>query len=420
MSRLRRAKSPPFKADTTTPSSGKKGDGGTGEKGNIGPENPATCDCDEALAQVKKWLDDDKRAGPFLSIRCTPDVFVTTANLLESRGDLPRMARDYDPATMTWYLRVRPHVLHEVGHSMLDGIKSMVVPQLQSGRFSGLANRLVWTHASPTCELSNNGKKEPDTSLMMRGRSLPTVVFEVGYSQSRAKLRLDAKRWLEQGRGLDGAHELKRKRGGEVRPVMLVVLISFEGLRPSDARQVDYTEVDFDAPGKTKPLSIFVEMWRLMPVGLEARVTRAAPESVATMCERKQFFPEVDPKGSVTIYLTDLLGSDKIEDPEGLVNYSIPLRVFLNAYEERLSMFREDEEDADVDDRIVVNQADVCANVAGEISGAAAVPGLGEVTGVGGSFGLGEFSAEGEGEGDWPVFGLGEFLVEGEGEERET
>lgn len=252
---------------------------------------------------------------------------------------------------------------------MLQGIKAVVVPKLERGKFARLAQRLVWAHASPTCDLpggpgeAQRGKKEPDTALMMMGRALPTIVFEVGYSESRAKLRTDARRWLETGRDLGGG--LKRKRGNErLEPVMLVVLISFEGKRPSEDGGVDYTEVDYDAPGQLKALEIYVEMWRLMPVADMKPTTRSNQDAglnfAPTMCEREQFFPSAD--GAVTVYLTDLLGVDNVDDPSNRVKYRIPLRVFLMAYQERLSMFARkkdiEEGKAEYGDRIGVSSAD--------------------------------------------------------------
>lgn len=366
LSSLRRAKTPPFNTqkalsiDDNAPDGGQQQSTGKAEIGPVSSHHifPAL-GCEEALAKVRTWLD-NKRPGPFLSIQCTPEVFATTANFLDSKGELPRMARDYDPETMTWHLRVHPHILHEVSATMMRGIELLVRPKLENSRFAKAAKDLVWTHASPTCSLSKDGRKEPDTALMMRGRSLPTVVFEVGYSQSRAKLRLDAKRWLETGRAADG--RLKRMRGDEgCRPVMLVVIISFEGQRPSDAHEVDYTEEDYELPGNTKPLNIFVEMWRLMP-DQERHTTRAVSESgtfLPKMCERKQFFPEVNPADTVTIYLTDLLGSDMIRDPENLVKYQVPMTVFLNAYEERRSMFGKEESWAENESWFVVTEGDV-------------------------------------------------------------
>lgn len=63
------------------------------------PASPCL-DADNALAHVKRWIDEG-RPGPFLSIHCTPEVFMTATRLLDSQGSLPRLARDYDPATMT-------------------------------------------------------------------------------------------------------------------------------------------------------------------------------------------------------------------------------------------------------------------------------------------------------------------------------
>lgn len=43
-----------------------------------------------------------------------------------------------------------------------------------------------------TAELPNGGVKEPDAGIGLTKRALQTIVIEVGYSESRAKLRLDA------------------------------------------------------------------------------------------------------------------------------------------------------------------------------------------------------------------------------------
>ncbi|KAL0638345.1 hypothetical protein Q9L58_002651 [Maublancomyces gigas] len=125
------------------------------------------------------------------------------------------MARDFDPNTGIWHLRSRPHILHEIGDPITGEIKSQ---------------------GSDTTALPNGGVKEPDAGIGLTKRALQTIVIEVGCSESRAKLRLDAQRWLQTG--LPDRSRVKRKReldedaaNVNPRPVMLVMLISFEGQR---------------------------------------------------------------------------------------------------------------------------------------------------------------------------------------------
>ncbi|KAL0639053.1 hypothetical protein Q9L58_001935 [Maublancomyces gigas] len=201
---------------------------------------------------------------------------------------------------------------------------------------------------------------------MLRGRPLPTIVIEVGYSESLPRSRLDAHRWLTKAGVSEEGEERKRKRDGAENGVgvMLVMLISYEGKRPSEDHGIAYSSVDEvneAEAGETgtdpesaehglspnqkqlKPLSIWVEMWRLQPAPL-APATRANPNmpDPATLQphlnERKQFFPSTA-DDSVTILLQDVFGAEKVRNPGNAVKWNLPFSVFRKAYEERLEIF---------------------------------------------------------------------------------
>lgn len=345
-----------------------------------GTISPPSIGVNDAFDRITKWISSD-RPGPFLTIHCTPEVFASTAKRLEAQGHLPQITRDYDPRTMAWHIRGRPHFLHELGNIVLRRIEDLAHPKLSEGKFAPLARKLVWNSGSNTSRLPSLGSKEPDASLGMVNRALPTIVIEVGYSESRAKLRLDAARWLQTGQ-LDDT-ERKRKRedeGGSVttlkpRPVMLVILISFEGQRPSEDVGIDYSEQDYEltgdphAPGP-KPLSIFVELWRLRAGSDSRPATRSnSPDSpdlalYPDMCERKRFFPEdTESEDWITLFATDFFGTDKVKDSRNASKFKIPLSFFREAYAVKLSMYQAEKMDAegnivDDDDSLIVVTSD--------------------------------------------------------------
>lgn len=332
----------------------------------------------ELRVRFLKWLNTG-RVIP-LDLPCTRDGYISTARLLETEGLLPRMARDFDPTTNTWHIRSRPHILHEIGHPVIGEIKSLLQPQLAQSVLGGLSNKLIWHRGSETTPLPNGGVKEPDAGIGLEKRALPTIVIEVGYSESRAKLRLDAHRWLQTG--LPDRSRVKRKRGepGEdtstinPRPVMLVILISFEGKRPSVLdNEFEYSEIDFDdadsdgsaphaAPLKTpKPLTVWVELWRLLPAEPGRPTTRSNTVLTPTMADRKRFWPapEQGDGDFVELFATDIFGSDKVRDPGNTRRFKVPLLLFHGVMRKQMSIMNAVEEasgevTSDSDDDVVV------------------------------------------------------------------
>lgn len=202
-------------------------------------------DTADAYAFIDRWLSAD-RPGPFLELHCPPHIFASTTTKLSLANKLPRLARDYNPLTQIWHIRSHAHILHEVAGSIQLGLRDLITPPLTRGKFAGLAQRLVWGAASPTVQLphESGGTKEPDSCLMLRGRPLPTIVIEVGYSESLPWLRLDAHRWLTKAGVSDKERERKRDGTENGVGVMLVMLISYERKRPSDDQGIAYSSVD--------------------------------------------------------------------------------------------------------------------------------------------------------------------------------
>lgn len=330
-------------------------------------EKPKLFSQNEAFEHVADWFAKD-RPGPFLSVHCAPDIFLATSKQLAAKGILPPFAHDYNPRTQIWHIRGRPHILHELGSSVLRSIENIVVPSLNSSpRLGRLAPLISWNSKSPRCELGKKlGCKEPDASLFLSDRVLPTVVFEVGFTESRRKLRSDAARWLHTGNPEEA--DRKRKRDDNsllmVRPIMLVVLVSFEGKRPADDTDIHYDDADYDEetpPSTPKPLKIYVEMWRLQSAPEARQLTRAnSPQHlmVPTMCERKQFYSpqDGDNRRFVTVYAEDIFGTDHVSDPRRLVKWKIPLEKFREGYEDNLGIFRRKqmENDGTADDPEIV------------------------------------------------------------------
>lgn len=247
------------------------------------------------------------------------------------------MARDFDPATNTWHIRSRPHNLHELSHPIIGELKSLLQPQLARTVLPNLSHKILWHRGSDTTLLPNGGVKEPDAGIGLENRTLPTIVVEVGYSETRTKLRLDAHRWVQTG--LPDRSRVKRKRGedGEAvsdinpSPVMLVILISFEGQRLADQTDFQYSEIDaVDEQGTVKPLTVWVELWRLAPVTQERPKTRGTMVLIPTMMDRKRFWPACDPEEPdfVQIFATDIFEGDKIHDPGNSTRFNVPLVLF--------------------------------------------------------------------------------------------
>lgn len=275
--------------------------------------------------------------------------------------------------------------MHEIGNKVLHGIEKQLMPQLSTGPFAALAPRIEWFLGSPTTELAAGGTKEPDASMGIRGRKRPTIVIEVGYTESLQRLRMDARRWLTAE--VEGGGRGKRKR--EVNgPVMLVVLISYEGLLPDatitnklskktpaedtgktprgqpanenpgpvdsnnkphfkagaaadaelGALKSSDTSITDNAEATTEsPFSIFVELWRNLPVTSPSRTTRAASTVThePVQCERHRFYPSLDPADPVdriTLYATDLF-AEWVHDPSRKRSWKLPLALLKDAYE---------------------------------------------------------------------------------------
>lgn len=259
------------------------------------------------------------------------------------------------------------------------------MPQLSTGPFAALASRIEWFLGSPTTELAAGGIKEPDASMGIRGRKRPTVVIEVGYTESLQRLRMDARRWL--------TTEVEGKRKMEVNgPVMLVVLISYEGLLPdtttttnkfpSKTPAEDTSKIPRDQPANENPkpadnnhkphlkaseaaaadaapdldtsitnnteaettikppFSIFVELWRNPPVTSSSSPSHTT-QAVSTVthepvqCERHRFYPSLDPADPVegiTLYATDLF-AEWVYDPGRKRSWKLPLALLKDAYE---------------------------------------------------------------------------------------
>lgn len=313
-----------------------------------------------------KWLNSGRLVP--LDLHCSRDVYISTARLLEIENLLPRMARDFDPTTDTWHLRSRPHILHEIGHPVIGEMRALLQPQLSQSVLGRLSNKIVWHRGSDTTPLPNGGVKEPDAGIGLEHRALPTIVIEVGYSESRAKLRLDAHRWLQTG--LPDRSMVKRKRGDtdeedtsniNPRPVMLVMLISFEGKRPSIVdKEFNYSESDFadgDVDGRIlpkalKPLTVWVELWRLSPVEAVRPMTRSNTGRAPTMADRKRFWPSPDPNEPdfIELFATDIFGGDKVRDPGNTTRFKIPLVLFQNVLRVQMSLMKAQEAGEPVSD----------------------------------------------------------------------
>lgn len=155
---------------------------------------------------------------------------------------------------------------------------------------------------------------------------------------------------------------MKRKRGDHdeeedthntnPRPVMLVILISFEGERPSIQGDFKYSKCDFangDLDGGTttmspKPLTVWVELWRLAPTDT-GPATRGNTGRAPAMDDRKRFWPEPDPNECdfVELFATDIFGGDMVRDPANKTRFKIPLLLFQEVLNTQISMMKAQE-----------------------------------------------------------------------------
>lgn len=155
---------------------------------------------------------------------------------------------------------------------------------------------------------------------------------------------------------------MKRKRGDHdeeedtpttnPRPVMLVILISFEGERPSIQGDFKYSKCDFanvDLDGGTttkapKPLTVWVEHWRLAPTDT-GPATRGNTGRAPVLEDRKRFWPEPDPNESdfVELFATDIFGGDMVRDPGNKTRFKIPLLLFQEVLNTQMSMMKAQE-----------------------------------------------------------------------------
>jgi len=71
----------------------------------------------------------------------------------------------------------------------------MQVPHINEYVYS-LIQHIIWVHLPPAFQLGPR-KKEPDAGIRPILSRLPSVVLEVGDSESLTQLKIDAKLWLE-------------------------------------------------------------------------------------------------------------------------------------------------------------------------------------------------------------------------------
>ncbi|KAF8440670.1 hypothetical protein BGX38DRAFT_1205258 [Terfezia claveryi] len=259
------------------------------------------------------------------------------------------------------------------------------MPQVNSYMtLANLASSIVWHGGRPSIRMvdregNKKAEKVPDASIRMHDRRFPTVVVEVGKTQSLRSLRAAGKLWFAHSLEIPGTmgQELNMGNLGQVEKppgIELVILVDFaKGARTQEHGGEDDGEDEEQhvaaddnaeeqrnattpvADGDSHPTEprgkdfthVYLELWRrcnpsycrsasrvqgieVLPPGPQTRSSTSGLQSNPHMCQRLQIYPPLATadQGIATFYLTDFVGSDSFEDPDGTMHMDVPTQIF--------------------------------------------------------------------------------------------
>ncbi|KAF8432189.1 hypothetical protein BGX38DRAFT_1276874 [Terfezia claveryi] len=339
--------------------------------------------------QVDKFVFGGRSVGDSLSLVITPTVFDELCLHLDAKA---RYTYDYSSRRLV--IHGLPTYYHEISDpiitALLQSFDTHLMPEVN--RYMTLANltsRIVWHGGGPSIRMvdsegNKKAEKVPDASVRMRNRPFPTVVVEVGKTQSLRSLRAAAKLWFAHALEIPGTtgHGLNmRNLGQREKPsgVELVILVDFakggrtqEDVGDHDGEEEVQTVQYLGANRKggehsnaappledghshpTEPSGkdfthVYIELWRCcnpsycrsaqpiqhmaaLPPSRQTRSSMSGLQPKPHMCQRLQIYPPLAPADQgiqvATFYLTDFVGSDSFEDPTGRMHMDVPLQIF--------------------------------------------------------------------------------------------
>jgi hypothetical protein len=115
-------------------------------------------------------------------------------------------------------------------------------------------------------QLHGEHRKEPDDCIVPSGYDTPTLVFEIGSSESLGDLRLDAKQWLETPNFI----------------VRHSCLLSFSNNFSTQVQLVIILSIDNPAPVDPTTPRIKIEHWRSVP----ASYSQCSPQACARIAQK--------------------------------------------------------------------------------------------------------------------------------------
>ena len=311
--------------------------------------------------------------GNSLFLEVPPAVFDTLGLHLKAKTRYT-----YDYATSHLLIHGLPTAYHEVGTPIIRALENHFHSQLgprvrKSSALANLQSDIVWNYGALSVRMLDNqgnrkAEKVPDVSIGIDGRQFPTVVVEVGKTQSLRSLRAAGRLWFAHELAIPSEEQSVRNSGREEKSpqIELVILIDFSnGPRngteePSESHGV---EVQADTPGghshsehrgphdtNKKFTHVYLELWRScnpsscrsalqqhIPASHSHRQTRSSTSRVRLnpqMCQRLQIYPlAYAHHETATFYLSDFVGSEVFNDPNGKWRMDVPAMVFGNCVE---------------------------------------------------------------------------------------
>ncbi|KAF8415694.1 hypothetical protein EV426DRAFT_703865 [Tirmania nivea] len=273
-------------------------------------------------------------------------TFATLSPLLPER-----IKYCYTSSTSDLVIHKFPANSHEIGPLLLlnlyDAFKKDQ-PTYQSRILQELAGQIVWSMGTPSVKGHNGSERVADACVGRKKRLTPTVVVEVGWSQTLKSLREKAKQWLEMIKGIEC--------------VELVMCVHYErssrevedegGANEQDGLQDGFNDREQRNQGEIQqqgPVSL--ELWRLCPPGSCRAIsnptrilsypssprpntrstTRTAalptPPPIPHLCQRLKIFPTPS-STKATFLLTDILGRDALKDDMGRFRWEVEMGLF--------------------------------------------------------------------------------------------
>jgi len=332
----------------------------------------------QVRAHVDKFLLSGRSVGDSLNLVISPAVFDELCLHL-----VANTRYTYDYSTSRLIIHGLPTYYHEIGTPILGVLsrcfESQLGPKVNDyAALVDLASSIDWHGGGPSIRMvdgqgNKKAEKVPDASMGMADRRFPTVVVEVGKTQSLRSLRAAGRLWFAHQLEIPGTigEGLKERNWGAVEAspgIELVILIDFaKGARTQGAED----EEDEDQPSINPKLEehanvaappegsyvaesfgadfthVYLELWRCCSAAscrsaIRTQASEAVPPRRHTrsstsrtrpnphMCQRIQIYPTriSGIEESATFYLTDFVGSDSFDDPEGRIHMDVAAQVF--------------------------------------------------------------------------------------------